>query len=200
MASIRITTEATRMVVMNKRSGIHRRLALNPTPAFVQRFWSRVDMQDSGDCWEWKAGFRNGYGAIKHGGRVHSAHRVAFVLSSGEPQEGLVIAHKCDNRKCCNPSHLEAVTPSQNNRDARGRLIISLVRGEMAPWAVMSESEVREVIRLRRECGYGARRIASQIGRNANTVKSILDGRSWKQITGGPVQRGAGAGTRNSHG
>ena len=48
------------------------------------------------------------------GNRCPTAHRVAYVLTHGEPPQGMDIAHTCHNKLCCNPAHLEAQTRSEN--------------------------------------------------------------------------------------
>lgn len=59
-----------------------------------------------------------GYGWLaKDGGRV-LAHRAAYELLVGPIPDGLTLDHLCRNTKCCNPSHLEPVTNSENVRRA----------------------------------------------------------------------------------
>lgn len=72
-------------------------------------------------CIEWTACLdRDGYGVfqVKDRGRVTllAAHRVAFVLEHGQVPEGMTIDHKCENRKCVNGKHLQALTRTDNTR------------------------------------------------------------------------------------
>jgi hypothetical protein len=71
-------------------------------------------------CWEWTgARASNGYGSVGYMGKVGSAHRVAYTLLVGEVPGDLQLDHLCRVRHCCNPTHLEPVTPSVNQRRAK---------------------------------------------------------------------------------
>lgn len=81
----------------------------------AERFWSKVDK--SGDCWEWtSARSPKGYAAYWLDGRNRQAHRLAWRSMVGPIPAGLVIDHLCRNRGCVNPSHMELVTPRENQR------------------------------------------------------------------------------------
>jgi len=82
---------------------------------YYEKFWSRVDL--SRDCWEWSAS-RNaqGYGQFAMNGKTRSAYRVSYEWLVGGIPDGLEIDHLCRNPSCVNPSHLEAVTHTENVR------------------------------------------------------------------------------------
>lgn len=79
----------------------------------IERFWSKVDK--SGDCWEWTAHvLPNRYGRMRFRGKIVYAHRFAYALAHGECANNLVIDHRCRNKRCVNPSHLQLVTIQRN--------------------------------------------------------------------------------------
>ena len=89
------------------------------------RFWRRVQRGRSGTCWEWQGAITtSGYGTLSVAGRMMPAHRRALELARGaQILPGLMVCHRCDNRRCCNPAHLVVGTASDNARDMyeRGR-------------------------------------------------------------------------------
>lgn len=92
------------------------------------RFWSKVELDDSG-CWIWTAGTRStGYGHYWTGERDVSSHRHAYEHLVGSIPEGLVIDHLCRNRLCCNPAHMEPVTNRENVRRGAAAVVLNTGR------------------------------------------------------------------------
>jgi hypothetical protein len=88
-----------------------------------QRIWERV-VEDESGCWLWQALINtNGYGAVTIDGRSWGAHRFMCTALVGDIRTGLHLDHLCRVRHCCNPAHLEPVTPAENIR-----------RGETGKW------------------------------------------------------------------
>lgn len=114
-----------------------------------QRFWLRVD-RSAGDaaCWPWTGASSRGYGSLRVGGVLFSAHRVAYELTNQKIPEGLLVRHSCDNPPCCNPAHLLLGTESDNRFDMyrRGRQGKRLYRrGQDHPNSKLTSVEVNEI-------------------------------------------------------
>lgn len=90
-------------------------------PDPVRRFTSKLLLNEATGCREWQAGKdKDGYGKFKADGVTWRAHRYAWVVVNGPIPPGLVPDHLCKNHACCEASHLELVTPTENS--FRGRL------------------------------------------------------------------------------
>ncbi len=83
----------------------------------LARFWAKVNKTET--CWLWTGGTSRGsgepYGSF-HPSRsvLVRAHVFAYEMLVGPVPLGLVLDHLCRVRMCCNPAHLEPVTPQVN--------------------------------------------------------------------------------------
>lgn len=98
----------------------------------LQRFWLKVLVVGSEDCWIWLACKRaKGYGGFSVLGGPMLAHRFSWIIHHGPIPKGLCVLHACDNRLCVNPNpgHLFLGTELDNYNDMvqKGRRVI--VRG-----------------------------------------------------------------------
>ncbi len=76
-------------------------------------FESRVVKSDG--CWSFPLRPNGGgYLATTRKGKTLPIHRLAYRLYVAEIPDGHAVHHKCSNRVCCNPNHLQAVSPQDN--------------------------------------------------------------------------------------
>ena len=69
------------------------------------------------DCWENIGTVRiDGYCDIGYNSKNWKSHRLTYYLWFGLCPEDKIINHKCNNKSCCNPLHLEAVSNSENTK------------------------------------------------------------------------------------
>lgn len=161
--------------------GIHRRTAFRITTALRLRLLRKIERRGPDECWPWTGAVRNGYGAIKHNGKVLGTHCVAYVLANGSIPDGQIVRHSCDNRLCCNPAHLLAGDPRDNVLDMIERRQWGPQRGEECPNARLTEDKVREIRRLSR-AGNGPRSLARRYGVNEATIRGVISGKTWKHV------------------
>jgi len=89
------------------------RLRASATPH--DRFLALVEFGDG--CWPWSGAVnRDGYGTFKSDLATVLAHRWAFSWWIGEIPEGMILDHRCRNRACVKPTHLEPVSHAENVR------------------------------------------------------------------------------------
>ena len=130
-------------------------------------------------CWGWT-------GAVNSHGRAHmqadrrglwsNASRIAYRVLVGAVPEGLFVLHTCDNPLCCNPRHLYAGTPAQNNADManRGRS----TRGERHPGRKISADDARAI----RASTERSRVLADRYGLSMSHIAHIRKGDFWKEV------------------
>lgn len=80
----------------------------------VAELYANLTRTESG-CWEFTGPQTEaGYGRLNILDRYWYTHRLSYELHVGAIPEGLHMDHLCRNRICCNPEHLEPVTPREN--------------------------------------------------------------------------------------
>ena len=73
-------------------------------------------------CWEWQApmdanGYAKCYDSERPAGqRVDWVHRVSYRKHKGEIPDRFEVDHMCENTRCVNPDHLEAVSKTEHVR------------------------------------------------------------------------------------
>jgi hypothetical protein len=137
---------------------------------------------------------RSGYGlvrlwALADRGKVVTAHRYAWALANGpipkgKGAHGTVVAHRCDNRRCCNPAHLFLTDQRGNLQDCLDKGRGNKAFGERSAKAVLTEGDV---LAIRHDASRGMDRaaLAKRHGVCAQTIVDIVTGKSWAHLPAG---------------
>jgi HNH endonuclease len=93
---------------------------------FLNRVFSRCVRDESTGCLNWTGSVNGeaGYGRINVNGALMGTHRLVYQVAIGELIGEELVRHICDNRRCCEPTHLVKGSAKDNAEDARlrGRL------------------------------------------------------------------------------
>lgn len=156
----------------------------------ADNFWNKVDVNLANQqlCWEWQGSCNNtGYGTVSVNGKVYTAHRVAawysgMVTSLSAPKhkasKGFVL-HKCDNRKCCNPSHFMVGSYTDNQLDAYKKKRKTQPKGEAHKNAKLSNIQAQE-IRSRYANGEYQIPLAKEYKVSQRAISLIVRGETYK--------------------
>lgn len=144
-------------------------------------------------CLLWVKAMSRDYGTISIDGQSRMAHAVALMIQdnikcppNGEDGRPLVARHKCKNKTCCEPSHLEWGTKLQNGQD-RIRDGTNLA-GDKSPSAKIS-SATASAIKMswtpRGDPNYMSQpQRALKFGVEIWTINAIDNGYSWRHLPG----------------
>lgn len=150
----------------------------------MHRFVPKMGKPLKSGCVPFTGANNNGYGLFSwrhqlgEDCRTLGAHVASYRLFKGEVPEGMLVMHKCNNRRCVNPDHLEAGTQKQNMEHciASGRI----ARGHNQGLAVMTWPRVRKLRRLY-DKGFTQVQLAAMFAISQPTVSQIVRGTTWKE-------------------
>ena len=158
----------------------------------ADEFWGTFIRTET--CWIWPERKRS-YGRVTFHGKVWLTHRLAYVLTYGQPPpDKPSICHRCNNRLCGRPDHLYAGTAWENTRDiwlaGNGRdgdrhwtrmKPERVARGSRAGRAQLTEQDI-PAIRERLSSGESVMSIARAFGIGRGAIRAIKDDKTWRHI------------------
>jgi len=152
-----------------------------PVLLSLSELMARTTMSSDG-CWNWNGALNtSGYAWMSYLGRSRIVSRVAWELENGPISVGLCVLHRCDNRKCINPSHLFLGDNLTNQRD-----MIAKGRGRKAFGSRSGVAKLNEqlVVQMREAYSLGSTPtdIARQHGLPRSTVWHALNKRTWRHV------------------
>lgn len=129
-----------------------------------------------------QAGRRDGYATTSRRvkGRkitelLHRAIYVRYNKISYQDIDGLHVRHTCDNPRCINPLHLVIGTRQDNMSDMAERKRIP--SGERHHNSKLTWENVKYLRSSEKE----AKELSEMFGVAVNTIKAIIDNKSWKE-------------------
>lgn len=100
---------------------VRRAIDAGDGPGVIAGALASADVTDSG-CWEWKySKGSHGYPMIGLAGSRALVHRHVAAAAAGRDIGTEPVHHKCANRSCVNPDHLQLVTHRENMAEMMAR-------------------------------------------------------------------------------
>lgn len=147
--------------------------------ALYRRGWVvATRVPNLGPCWEWAGTvMKNGYGYCHADNKLYRAHRVAYEVFVGPIPDGLVVRHRCNNRRCVRPEHLLVGTQQENLDDMKQAK--RSAAGSRNARAILTDAQVIEIRRAYAEDGATYKQLAARFGRHWRTISLIIRRISW---------------------
>jgi DNA-directed RNA polymerase specialized sigma subunit len=134
----------------------------------LARFMAKVNKTET--CWLWTGALDGRYSLLSIDGIVYKGHRLSYLHHHGKIQEGLVVRHKCLNKHCVNPNHLETGTKQEN--------AIDMFRDKTMKLKLTEE----QVLDIRSRTGQSNTQIGKEFGVSRKMISKIINRESWKHI------------------
>ena len=153
----------------------------------VDRFWSKVDIREPDECWNWQLKLtKHGYGLFAAGGTLHRCTRFAYVHRNGlqthHIPKDLRINAKCGNKACCNPAHLQLFNHQEiwDKMAEDGKIVV----GSKHRMSKLTEQDILD-IRERytpKSLTDNYQRIADDYGVTPGCIRDIIIRKTWRHV------------------
>jgi len=144
-----------------------------------KHFWKSVDIKGDNECWNWKQCCdTGGYGHFNSKRKMFLSHRFAYEDKIGSIPAGKLVCHKCDNPKCCNPSHLFIGSNRDNRQDASKKGRITGGGYKLTPAILSMVLDIRQLALS----GISQQKIADKYKLSQAAVSMIINRRSYRDI------------------
>lgn len=142
----------------------------------IERFKEKYVVDENTGCWNWIGSVSTGgYGKFAINKSWIEAHKFSYEYYIGNRIKGLCICHSCNNRKCCNPSHLRQDTHKSNSID----MAISGNQWQQ----LLSVDQVVEIKKELLNPYYGqCKDLGNIYNVKPNVISLIKRGRNWAHI------------------
>lgn len=108
-----------------------------------------------------------------------TTHTLSFRHFKGPIPEGVLVCHRCDNRKCCNPEHLFLGDYSVNQADMASKDRVAF--GDRHYNARLTSEDVLAIYKMHRN-GKSQVSIAKCFDVSHGTIYSVTNGKTWRRL------------------
>lgn len=144
----------------------------------TERFIEKTERAENG-CLLWTGAINSsGYGSFMFGGKVANSARVSYVLFIGAIPDGKHVCHRCDVRRCVEPTHLFLGDNAENVADRVKKGRSAGAKGEANSHSELTKQQVLEI----RSSLAPTRLLAKKYGVHMTSIQNIRGNRTWKHL------------------
>lgn len=141
----------------------------------------KVEIDPTTECWNYVGRQSGRYPRVTYDKSKYQLHRLSWKLTYGDIPDNLYVCHKCDNTKCCNPSHLFLGTQYDNMQDMVRKGRNSDTSGEFNGRAIL-DWEVVKFIREDYQSGMPTKRLSEKYKVPPTTITNIVHNYTWVDV------------------
>ena len=131
------TTSIPGQTMINAEGFTVRAHVAHPTRSAITRFFEKIQVEQvsalvDSPCWIWiGCRSRNGYGQFKADARRSFTRKIgphifAYEYFIGPVPDGFDVHHRCYNRACCSPLHIDVISHRDNMVDGNASTLASV--------------------------------------------------------------------------